>query len=127
MTDVADTDDDDTAVILYTSGTTGQPKGAELTHANLTRNAQASRGLFDLGSDAVVLGALPLFHSFGQTCGMNATISGGGTLTLIPRFDPGKALEIIQRDTGQRLPGRADHVRRDAPPLRAARSTTPRR
>jgi long-chain acyl-CoA synthetase len=98
ITEVADTADDDTAVILYTSGTTGQPKGAELTHANLTRNAEASRGLFDLGSDAVVLGALPLFHSFGQTCGMNATLGGGGTLTLIPRFDPGKALEILQRD-----------------------------
>jgi long-chain acyl-CoA synthetase len=45
-----------------------------------------------------VLGALPLFHSFGQTCGMNATLGGGGTLSLIPRFDPGKALEIIARD-----------------------------
>jgi long-chain acyl-CoA synthetase len=98
VTEVADTDDDDTAVILYTSGTTGKPKGAELTHANLARNAEASRGLFGLGSDAVVLGALPLFHSFGQTCGMNATLGGGGTLTLIPRFDPGKALEILQRD-----------------------------
>ncbi|MDQ6835949.1 MAG: AMP-binding protein, partial [Actinomycetota bacterium] len=98
LTDVADTDDEDTAVILYTSGTTGQPKGAELTHANLTRNARAAQSLFDLGPDAVVLGALPLFHSFGQTCGMNATISGGGTLTLIPRFEPDKALEIIQRD-----------------------------
>jgi long-chain acyl-CoA synthetase len=96
--DVADLDADDTAVILYTSGTTGTPKGAELTHSNLLRNAEISRGLFDLGSDAVTLGALPLFHSFGQTCGLNATIGGGGTLTLIPRFDPGKALEIIQRD-----------------------------
>jgi len=46
----------------------------------------------------VALGALPLFHSFGQTCGLNATIVGGGTLTLIPRFDPGKALSIIERD-----------------------------
>jgi long-chain acyl-CoA synthetase len=98
LTDWADTADEDTAVILYTSGTTGQPKGAELTHANLTRNAQASESLFSLGSDAVVLGALPLFHSFGQTCGLNATISGGGTLTLIPRFEPAKALEIIQHD-----------------------------
>jgi long-chain acyl-CoA synthetase len=97
-TAVADTADDDTAVLLYTSGTTGQPKGAELTHANLTLNARGSADLFDLGSEAIVLGALPLFHSFGQTCGMNATVSGGGTLTLLPRFDPGKALEIIQRD-----------------------------
>jgi long-chain acyl-CoA synthetase len=98
VTDVAETADGDTAVILYTSGTTGQPKGAELSNANLSRNAEASRGLFGLGSEAVVLGALPLFHTFGQTCGMNATLSGGGTLTLIPRFDPAKALEIIQRD-----------------------------
>jgi long-chain acyl-CoA synthetase len=95
---LADTADDDTAVILYTSGTTGTPKGAELTHANLSRNAEGSRNLFGLGSEAIALGALPLFHSFGQTCGMNATLGGGGTLTLIPRFDPGKALEIIQRD-----------------------------
>jgi len=96
--DVADTADDDTAVLLYTSGTTGQPKGAELTHANLTLNARGSAELFDMGSEGILLGALPLFHSFGQTCGMNATISDGGTLTLLPRFDPGKALEIIQRD-----------------------------
>jgi long-chain acyl-CoA synthetase len=98
VTDVADCSADDTAVILYTSGTTGKPKGAELTHANLRRNVEIAAGLFDLGADAVTLGALPLFHSFGQTCGLNATISGGGLLTLIPRFDPVKALEIIQRD-----------------------------
>ncbi len=97
-TEVAETGDDDTAVILYTSGTTGTPKGAELTHANLLKNCRVARSLFDLGSDTVVLGALPLFHSFGQTCGLNATVSAGGTLTLIPRFDPEKALEIIQRD-----------------------------
>jgi long-chain acyl-CoA synthetase len=98
VTEVAEMSDSDTAVILYTSGTTGQPKGAELSNANLIRNAEASRGLFGLGSEAVVLGALPLFHTFGQTCGMNATLGGGGTLTLIPRFDPAEALEIIQRD-----------------------------
>ncbi len=89
---------DDTAVILYTSGTTGTPKGAELTHENMRRNAEAARDLFGLGADAVTLGALPLFHSFGQTCGLNATMAAGGLLTLIPRFDPGKALEIIARD-----------------------------
>jgi long-chain acyl-CoA synthetase len=95
---VAETVDRDTAVILYTSGTTGTPKGAELTHANLRRNCEVARGLFDLGPNAVVLGALPLFHSFGQTCGLNATIASGATLTLIPRFDPRKALQIIERD-----------------------------
>ena len=98
ITEVVDADDDDTAVILYTSGTTGTPKGAELSHRNLARNAEISVALFNLGENAVALGALPLFHTFGQTCGMNALVLAGGTLTLIPRFDPGKALEIIQRD-----------------------------
>jgi long-chain acyl-CoA synthetase len=96
--EIVDRADDDTAVLLYTSGTTGTPKGAELTHSNLASNVEASRKLIDIGSDAVVLGALPLFHSFGQTCSMNAVVAAGATLTLIPRFEPGKALEIIERD-----------------------------
>ncbi len=88
----------DTAVILYTSGTTGTPKGAELTQDNLLRNVDISVGLFRTDADSVTLGALPLFHSFGQTCGLNATVRAGGCLTLTPRFDPTAALEIIQRD-----------------------------
>jgi long-chain acyl-CoA synthetase len=96
--EVLDRAADDTAVILYTSGTTGTPKGAELTHGNLKRNCEITRDMFEIGDDVMTLGALPLFHSFGQTCSMNATIAAGGTLSLIPRFDPGKALEIIQRD-----------------------------
>jgi long-chain acyl-CoA synthetase len=95
---VADRQGDDTAVILYTSGTTGKPKGAELTHANILRNVEVSVGLFGLDERAVTLGALPFFHAFGQTCALNATVSVGGQLTLIPRFDGGKALEIIERD-----------------------------
>ena len=98
VSEVHDTAADDTAVILYTSGTTGTPKGAELTHGNLARNAEVARDLFEAGSETVTLGALPLFHSFGQTCSMNAIILAGGTLTLIPRFDPAQALEIIDRD-----------------------------
>ncbi len=89
---------DDTAVLLYTSGTTGRPKGAELTHANLLSNCTASRDLFTLDAGVVMLGALPLFHSFGQTCAMNSCVLAGGLLTLLPRFEPGKALEIIERD-----------------------------
>jgi long-chain acyl-CoA synthetase len=96
--DVADREDDDTAVILYTSGTTGKPKGAELTHSNLMKNAEVAVSLTSAGTDDILLGALPLFHSFGQTCGLNAAMSAGATLSMIPRFDPGKALEIIQRD-----------------------------
>jgi long-chain acyl-CoA synthetase len=99
VTEVAQRAEDDTAVILYTSGTTGTPKGAELTHSNLRRNAEIAEGLFGLGDEAMTLGALPLFHSFGQTCGLNATVFAGGCLTLIPRFDPEQALEIIERDS----------------------------
>jgi long-chain acyl-CoA synthetase len=93
-----DRDPDDTAVILYTSGTTGTPKGAELTHANLTENVAVSVGLFGLGSDTVALGALPLFHAFGQTCALNATMSVGGCLTLLARFDAGRALAMIEHE-----------------------------
>jgi long-chain acyl-CoA synthetase len=98
VADVAERDGADTAVILYTSGTTGTPKGAELTHDNLRRNVDIALGLFSMGDDTVTLGALPLFHSFGQTCSLNATVRAGGCLTLIPRFDAAAALEIIQRD-----------------------------
>ncbi|MDQ3724224.1 MAG: long-chain fatty acid--CoA ligase [Actinomycetota bacterium] len=89
---------DETAVILYTSGTTGKPKGAELTHDNLRNNVRVAVGLFDMGVGDVIFGGLPLFHSFGQTCTMNAAICCGATVTLLPRFDPGKALEILERD-----------------------------
>jgi long-chain acyl-CoA synthetase len=98
MPELAERRPGDTAVILYTSGTTGTPKGAELTHANLQRNVEVSVGLFGLDESAVTLGALPFFHAFGQTCALNATIAVGGILTLLPRSDAGKALEIIARD-----------------------------
>jgi len=97
-TEIVECDPSDTAVLLYTSGTTGTPKGAELTHSNLLRNCQSARELFDLGAGVVVLGALPLFHSFGQTCAMNNCVVSAGMLTLLPRFEPVKALEIIERD-----------------------------
>jgi long-chain acyl-CoA synthetase len=97
--DTVDTADDDTAVILYTSGTTGKPKGAELTHLNLSRNAEvASRTTCEIGAGDIVLGALPLFHSFGQTVAMNASLRVGACLTLLPKFDPGEALATMQRD-----------------------------
>src|ERR1700677_3497515 len=90
---------DDVAVILHTSGTTGKPKGAMLTHGNLGRNAEvAVRTLVETGPDDVVMGCLPLFHVFGLTCGLNGSVLAGATLTLIPRFDPRKALEVIERD-----------------------------
>ncbi len=91
--------DDDTAVILYTSGTTGQPKGAELTHHNLASNAATTvSALIKITPDDVIMGCLPLFHVFGLTCGLNASVRTGSCLTLIPRFDAGKALAVIGRD-----------------------------
>ena len=90
--------DDDDAVILYTSGTTGRPKGAELTHAGLVANAEVSAQLFGVGPDDVIMGCLPLFHVFGLTCGLNVSVGSAATLTLLPRFDPAQALDIMQRD-----------------------------
>jgi long-chain acyl-CoA synthetase len=91
--------DNDTAVVLHTSGTTGKPKGAELTHGGLARNAEiTTRTWLEAGHDDVIMGCLPLFHSFGLTCGLNSAVTVGATLTLIPRFDPRKALEVIERD-----------------------------
>ncbi len=98
-TEVAAVADDDTAVILYTSGTTGKPKGAELTHANLRVNAETNcTTLIHVTEQDVVLGALPLFHSFGQTCAMNSCVTVGGCVTLLPRFDGRRALELMERD-----------------------------
>jgi long-chain acyl-CoA synthetase len=96
--DVVERATDDTAVILYTSGTTGKPKGAELTHSNLLLNCRSTSGFAEFDESEVLLGALPLFHSFGQTCTMNSAVVTGATVTMLPRFEPEKALEIIERD-----------------------------
>ncbi|MBG6183557.1 long-chain acyl-CoA synthetase [Arthrobacter sp. CAN_A214] len=87
-----------TAVLLYTSGTTGRPKGADLSHDNLRRNTEISRDLMGIKVGEVLFGGLPFFHIFGQTCALNAAVLTGATVTLLPRFEPGKALEIIERD-----------------------------
>jgi long-chain acyl-CoA synthetase len=94
---------DDTAVILYTSGTTGHPKGAELTHANMLLNAVASRDMYlpaILGGlqQEVALVTLPLFHSTAQTCLMNAGLLNGFRLVLMSRFDPAAVLEVMERE-----------------------------
>ena len=94
----APTSETDTAVILYTSGTTGQPKGAELTHSNMTHNALLANRLFGLHPHDVHLLTLPLFHSFGQTVQLNAGFAAGATVVLLSRFDAATALEIIQNE-----------------------------
>jgi long-chain acyl-CoA synthetase len=93
---VADRDSTDTAVILYTSGTTGQPKGAELTHGNLISNTEVARtDIVRARPEDVIFGGLPLFHVFGQTVALNVAVAAGACLTLLPRFDPAHALRII--------------------------------
>jgi long-chain acyl-CoA synthetase len=96
--EVVERADDDDAVIIYTSGTTGTPKGATLMHSNIAVGARVARDLVDLGPDGVGLATLPLFHVFGMTSVMNVCLVARGLLTLLPRFEPGKALEIIERD-----------------------------
>ncbi|MDP9101231.1 MAG: long-chain fatty acid--CoA ligase [Actinomycetota bacterium] len=89
-------DPDDTAVILYTSGTTGKPKGAEITHLNIIMNVDVSAmDSFDIGPEDVVLGCLPLFHTFGQTCCMNTAFRVGAAVVLLPRFDGATALDLL--------------------------------
>ncbi|MFQ5436867.1 MAG: AMP-binding protein, partial [Anaerolineae bacterium] len=92
------TSSEDTAVILYTSGTTGRPKGAELSHANMIMNARLSDNMYEDEEGDVAMAVLPLFHSFGQTVVMNSTFYRGGTITLMARFDPEQALAIMERD-----------------------------
>jgi long-chain acyl-CoA synthetase len=89
---------DDTAVILYTSGTTGRPKGAELSHFNLFMNCHVCGQMFGVLEDDVVLGTLPLFHAFGQSSVMNIAMHFGCTLSLLSRFEARRALDVIQRD-----------------------------
>ena len=87
---------DDPAVILYTSGTTGKPKGAEITHLNVMMNVMVSaQHSFDISASDTVLGCLPLFHTFGQTCCMNTAFYVGATVVLLPRFDGAAALQLL--------------------------------
>ena len=92
------TSPEDTAVILYTSGTTGKPKGAELTHLNMLLNARLSDTMYPRADHDVHLITLPLFHSFGQTVQMNAGIYNRATLVLLPRFSPDAALHLMEEE-----------------------------
>ncbi|CQR60354.1 long-chain-fatty-acid--CoA ligase [Streptomyces leeuwenhoekii] len=90
---------DDPAVVFYTSGTTGVPKGAVLSHFNLVMNATVNAfDANDIRPDDIALGALPLFHAFGQTVSMNSTWRAGATLVLLPRFDAARAIELMVKE-----------------------------
>jgi Acyl-CoA synthetases (AMP-forming)/AMP-acid ligases II len=90
----------DEAVIMYTSGTTGKPKGAVLTHDNLVMNAwvSASRGMFDLSPDDVVLCCIPLFHASGQSCLLNTSLLAGATVVIMRQFVAEAVLDIMRRE-----------------------------
>ncbi|SNS67712.1 AMP-binding protein [Sphingopyxis indica] len=96
----------DVALIQYTGGTTGTPKGAMLTHQNLTANARQVN-IIDPDHDAPdrILGVLPFFHVFANTCVLNRTILNGGTIAMLPRFDAKQALQTITRTRATALPG----------------------
>jgi long-chain acyl-CoA synthetase len=92
---VEDVPEGATAVILYTSGTTGRPKGAELTHSNLGLNALAAIEIYALVSEDVVLGVLPLYHSYGQTCTLNGSIAVHARVVLTKRFEATRVAQLI--------------------------------
>ncbi|MGW4851727.1 long-chain-fatty-acid--CoA ligase [Streptomyces sp. NPDC004288] len=99
LSEVADTADEDMAVLLYTSGTTGRPKGAVLTHAGLRHNTEVNTvEIQRMTPEDVVVGCLPLFHIFGQICTMSAAVRSGASLVLVPRFDPKTVLEAVARE-----------------------------
>ncbi|WP_430504575.1 long-chain-fatty-acid--CoA ligase [Haloparvum sp. PAK95] len=98
--DVVERDDDDVAVQPYTSGTTGQPKGVQLTHHNLTSNAKTAADLVPNGiqpSDKQ-LGVLPLFHIYGMTVVMNATLFNGGAYYPLPSWEAQQAVSLIENE-----------------------------
>jgi long-chain acyl-CoA synthetase len=94
--DTAPTSAEHTALVLYTSGTTGQPKGAELSHSNVAMNTQCMVNLLSIERDDVQLVCLPLFHAFGQIVQLNTAILAGAAMVLLPRFEPDAVLAAMQ-------------------------------
>jgi long-chain acyl-CoA synthetase len=93
--DIEPTNADDTAVIIYTSGTTGKPKGAELTHFQLFMNCTVAGELFEIRDDDVSLAVLPFFHVFGLSSVLNVAVRYGGSMVLVPRFDPKTVIDEL--------------------------------
>lgn len=97
MVDPVLVDKDDTAVILYTSGTTGHPKGAMLTHQNLFSNARDVGNYLEMSAKDRVITTLPVFHVFALTVVVNAPLMKGATLLLVPRFSPAEVFEVADK------------------------------
>ncbi|MDQ0217588.1 fatty acid--CoA ligase family protein [Peribacillus cavernae] len=90
-------DEDDTALILYTSGTTGKPKGAVLTHKNLYSNAKDVGDYLKISENDRVVTALPMFHVFCLTVVLNAPLINGGTLLIVPKFSPKEVFRLVKK------------------------------
>nr|WP_199504265.1 long-chain fatty acid--CoA ligase [Qipengyuania sp. YIM B01966] len=96
----------DIALLQYTGGTTGTPKGAMLTHANLAANARQVDAIDPFGADGdIIMAVLPFFHVFANTCVLNRTIAKGGCIAMLPRFDAGQTLKAIGRVKPTAFPG----------------------
>lgn len=87
-------DDEDTAIVLYTSGTTGKPKGAMLTHKNIYSNAKDTADYLTINGEDRVIAALPMFHVFCLTVSLNAPLMNGGTVLIIPKFSPQEVFKV---------------------------------
>ena len=107
---IVEVDDDDLAVLMFTSGTAGSPRAAMLSHGNLLANlSQGESASARIGSDDVVYGVLPMFHIFGLNVVLGLTLARGATVVLVQRFDPSTALDTIRERRITVVPG--------APPL----------
>ncbi len=97
---------DDVAILQYTSGTTGYPKGATLTHLNLTSNAAQARAWVPTvpRGTAVVYAVLPMFHAYGLTLCLTFAMSMGARLVLFPKFDPDLVLDVVKKHPATFLP-----------------------
>lgn len=96
----------DIALLQYTGGTTGTPKGAMLSHQNLTANARQVVAIDpELGARDVIVGGLPLFHVFANTCVLNRTVAIGGMIAMLPRFNSAQALATLDRVDATSFPG----------------------
>lgn len=96
----------DVALLQYTGGTTGVPKGAKLSHQNLTANARQIEAIDPMaGQRDMIVGVLPLFHVFANACVLNRTVANGGCIAMLPRFDAGQTLKALQRVRATAMPG----------------------